>query len=378
MLKRFCLLLMLIMFLIINSYGQVTENKDDVEDETNTISIDTKAVSFELRVRTSKGELLSKLNPKDFLVYEDGQEQEIAHFSRVETPINLVMVIDTSSSVNQHKDIIKLAVHDFIYKLNAYDRVAILQFKDRPILLSDFSSNREKMLFGLINLGDRVIETTEGDTYFSSEGSNVYDSVALAIKLLEKTEGRKAILVFSDWMDTGSLTSFDLIKTKLAKSDISLYVMKLENQKEMEGYLSQGGGFNTKQFQKYFKRFPCKDCVEINDGKTTLANCEDCLEGMNKLPVEKLKEINKALYFIAQEEITTLISQAGGRLFSITNLEDLTSQYDLLLEELHMVYSIGYYPEQTNLEAKWHNLEVKTMLPNVTLCYKKGYWAKNH
>lgn len=371
--KNFFAILLLLAVLVgcqISSHAQ-TPTPTTATDDADTIRINTEAVYFDLGVRDKAGSPLVQLNAADFSLYEDGHAQQIAHFTKVNTPIHLVMVLDASSSVSEHKEMILQAAYDFITKLNPADQVAIVQFKAKPMILANFSSDRETLFISLKHLGDSVVETND-ITYASGQGSAIYDSLLFATKLLNKVEGRKAVLLFSDWMDTNSITSFELAKSRLEESNASLYVMKLENEPEAEVAIHKGSGFTTRQFQKYLKNYLCKDCIEAGDKRITYT-CNDCLDSMNELSVEKLCQINHALYKLAQQEINLLIERVGGRVFSVHTMADLTSQYEALLAEMHTLYSIGYYPEHANAQVKWHSLEVKTKLANVVLSYRKGY-----
>lgn len=363
-------LLTILLCIPILSYAQTLSTAQD-EDETDVIKINTEAVYFDLSVRDKLGKPLVELNAAEFSLYEDGQSQQISHFTKVNTPIHLVMIIDASSSIKPHKAIVQQAAYEFMSKLNIEDQIAIVQFKARPMILANFSSDHEKLKKALGLLGESVIEVDDVEST-SGEGSAIYDSLALATKLLAKTTGRKAVLLFSDWMDNSSYSSFELVKSRLEDSGASLYLMKLENEEESEALVRQGGGFSTKQFQKYLKNYLCKDCIKKGDKDITY-NCSNCLDSMNKMPVEKLCEVNQALYKLAQQEINSLIGQIGGRVFPVKTITDLTDQYNALLEEMHTIYSVGYYPEHTESESKKHSLELKTKLPNVVLSYRKSY-----
>ncbi len=352
------------------SYAQ-TPSVTQEEEDKEIVKINTEAVYFDLSVRDKNGKPLVELDAKDFLLYEDGQAQQISHFTKVNTPIHLVIVIDASGSIKPYKQIIKQAVIEFISKLNPEDKIAIVQFKARTMILSQFSSNPEKFNKALDLLGESVVEFN-GEEVFLGEGSAVYDGLNAATKLLSRVTGRKAILLFSDWMDNFGFCSFDLLKSNLEESGASLYVMKLENEKESENLIHQGGGFSTRQFQKYLKNFLCKDCIE-SAPKGLVYNCNNCLDSMNKMPVEKLCEVNKALYKLAQQEINLLIERVGGRVFSVNNIADLRDQYNAVLEEMHTLYSVGYYPDHNDSQNLRHNIEVKTKLYNTILSYRKSY-----
>src|SRR5678815_804402 len=62
------------------------------------LRVDVPLVSVDVRVNDSRGQPLTSLTEKDFIVVEDGAEQQIQAFSSVETPYNILLLFDRSAS----------------------------------------------------------------------------------------------------------------------------------------------------------------------------------------------------------------------------------------------------------------------------------------
>src|SRR5581483_434528 len=103
----------------------------------------------------------------DFIVYEDGQLQQVSHLGTIDTPFDLALVLDTSGSTENDRQLMLDAVFKFLSKIGSNDRVAIIEFNSKVRLLSNFSNNVQEIEAPLNQLG----------TFFGNSGSSsVYDA----------------------------------------------------------------------------------------------------------------------------------------------------------------------------------------------------------
>ncbi len=169
------------------------------------ISEDSNAETKQIvvRVTDAQGRAVIGLEKKDFIVSEGEQEKEIISVEPVTAPMNLVLLLDVSGSVENYIDFIRKAARAFIDTMNRQDRIAIVIFNDDVKVLSDFTTDREKLSKSL-------------DDFDAGGGTAYYD--ALAYTLIEMLnplkQSRSAIVVLSDGDDNRSFLSFnDLIPT---------------------------------------------------------------------------------------------------------------------------------------------------------------------
>ena len=71
-----------------------------------------------------------------------------------------------------------------------------------------------------------------------------------------------------------------------------------------------------------------------------------------------------------------LAKASGGRVFPARSIEDLAPVFPLVEAELRSVYTLGYYPENQDLDGAWRNVEVSVDTPGVTVRARPGYYAK--
>jgi len=172
-----------------NSNETQTVGADDV------LRVDTNLVTIPVSVRALDGTYLFDLRKEDFHIFEDGVEQNIDHFSSVEQPFYVVVLMDTSSSTKTNLAEIKEAVNAFTTQLRSRDAVLPVAFAGqvRP-LLGKATSNRAIL--------QAAIEKAETDS--GNNGTRLYDALDFAYQALRTVPGRKAIIMFTDGDDTWS------------------------------------------------------------------------------------------------------------------------------------------------------------------------------
>lgn len=168
---------------------------DDKEEvgEGDVVRIDTNLVTVPVSVLDRDGRFISDLRREQFNVFENGVEQKIAYFESTEKPFTVALLLDTSGSTFFHLWEIKEAAISFAKQLRPQDRVLIVTF-DRLIMLLTEATND-------LNVVTEVIERN-AITGFSTR---LYDAIDLVIKArLNKMEGRKSIVLFTDGVDTAT------------------------------------------------------------------------------------------------------------------------------------------------------------------------------
>lgn len=173
-------------------------NKPKTSDENEVLRVTTNLVTLPVRVRQHDGRYLFDLRKEDFRIHEEGVEQEIAHFSSVEQPFYVVLLVDTSFSAQPNLDDIKEAANAFIGQLRQKDSVLPIAFDGqvRPLLAK--GTNNRSILRAAI---DRLLTDT------GNNGTRLYDAVDYAYQVLRGIPGRKALILFTDGDDTWSKTT---------------------------------------------------------------------------------------------------------------------------------------------------------------------------
>src|SRR5712691_985134 len=161
-------------------------------DAGDVIRVNTTLVTIPVSVMDRDGKYIPNLSKKDFRLWEDGVEQDVAFFASVEKPFSVALVLDTSGSTRFRLEDMQDAAITFVNQLRPDDRVMVVSFDDNVRVLTDFTSDRYR-------LRDAIRRTRTGD------GTKLYDAIDLVMnQRLNRVSGRKAIVLFTDGVDTTS------------------------------------------------------------------------------------------------------------------------------------------------------------------------------
>src|SRR5215217_7101030 len=108
----------------------------------DVVSVDTTEVMFPVTVRDSNGRLINDLTRTDFRVFEDNSLQPLSDLALRQVPVDVVLMVDSSSSVATNLDDFRRAAEGFAEKLQADDRISLIKFDDRVQLLQDWTKSR--------------------------------------------------------------------------------------------------------------------------------------------------------------------------------------------------------------------------------------------
>jgi len=160
------------------------------------ISVDTTEVMFPVTVRDSSGRFVNDLTRTDFRVFEDGMLQPLSDLALRQVPVDVVLMVDASSSVANNLDDFRRAAQGFVAKLDAEDRVSLIKFDDRIELLQDWTKSRFQF--------QRALNRIEPGMF-----TRFNDALLLASKeqFGAATKSRRAVIVLSDGIDNGQGTT---------------------------------------------------------------------------------------------------------------------------------------------------------------------------
>ena len=171
-----------------------TQNSGPEEvSEGDIVRVNTTLVSIPVSVMDRDGKYIPNLRKEDFRIWEDGAEQQVAYFASTEKPFTVALLIDTSGSTKSKLEEIQDAAIAFVDQLRADDRVMIVSFNDKIRVLTPQPTNDRALL-------RNAIRQTE-----AGNGTRLYDAVDQVInQYFNHIEGRKAIVLFTDGVDTSS------------------------------------------------------------------------------------------------------------------------------------------------------------------------------
>jgi Ca-activated chloride channel homolog len=194
----------------------------------DVLRVTTNLVSIPVSVMDRDGRYIFDLKQEDFRIYEGGVEQQIAHFSSVEQPFTVVLLMDSSSSTVSYLDQIREAASAFITQLRPRDSVLPITFDGmvHPLLYKGTSDRT------FLNAALAKMRSDEGNN-----GTRLYDAVDFSYQLLKRVRGRKAIILFTDGEDTWSKATVKSTLRDATELDALVYTIRYGD-KPSTDYLS--------------------------------------------------------------------------------------------------------------------------------------------
>ncbi len=179
--------------------------------------VEVTSVELPVTVLDSAGKPVENLTAEDFTVFEDGELQQITHFSlNRELPVRLGIVIDTSGSMQETLPTVQRVVMGFLRDLlRPSDRAFIVAFSDRPDLLASFTADFYTLENALLAL-------------YPDRSTALYDAMITGLFQFSGVRGRKAMVVLTDGDDTSSKQTFDAAVDFAQRSGVTVYTVGVD------------------------------------------------------------------------------------------------------------------------------------------------------
>ncbi|HVR11209.1 MAG TPA: VWA domain-containing protein [Thermoanaerobaculia bacterium] len=196
--------------------GNSSEDLALVNSPSGGERIDVQLVELYTTVTDRRGRPVDGLAREDFRVYEDGVEQTVRRYERVQDlPIYAGVLLDTSGSmVDQLDTAVQAAQRFFQTIIQPKDRAAVITFSGQPNLAVRFTNDREVLAGGLAGL------RADGNTA-------LYDSIIYALYYFGGVRGKRAIVLLTDGKDEGSRFHYSDALEYAKHSGIAFYTIGL-------------------------------------------------------------------------------------------------------------------------------------------------------
>jgi VWFA-related protein len=297
----------------------VPASSQDTPSQAPVIRTQVNLVNLFVTVRDKNKRIVTDLKQQDFKLAEDGQDQQIAFFSKeVTLPITLALLLDTSGSEQFMLGAIQDMGGRFLDRvLRKGDEALVMSFDTDVDLLSDFTDDRGQL--------DRAIRKTRINTPMSGgmvnpgpvptshvTGTALYDAIYLACNEKLTTEaGRKAIVIVTDAQDEGSRVRLEEAIEAAQRTDTVIHILLVAD--------------------PHF--------------------------GGNPGVAHKITE------------------ETGGRMIVANSEKHLAEAFDQISEELRSQYTLGYYPTNTAHDGKFRKIKVDMANHDLKVLARKGYYA---
>lgn len=318
--------------------GAVNPNGETVEGDV--LRFNTSLVTVPVSVMDRYGRYVPLLKREQFRLTENGVEQKIAYFATTDSPFSVVLLIDTSGSTEFRLEDIHKAAINFVDKLKPTDSVMVMSFDDRIQVQCKATTDRDEIY--------RAIRHTR-----TGGGTRLYDAVEDVLKKqLATISGRKAVVLFTDGVDTTShRASYDTTLRLAEESDAPIYSVDYDTSGLNSIYGGPGGGG-----------------LPIPGGRGTVIRIPVPGQGIPGTPGS-----NPGDYRTAVRYLHALADNTGGRFYSGDSLFGIDQAFAWIAEELGRQYSLGYYPTTPGKDGERRQIKVKVTEADLVVRSRDSY-----
>ncbi|HZH35353.1 MAG TPA: VWA domain-containing protein [Pyrinomonadaceae bacterium] len=313
---------------------QIAGEDDDV------LRVETNLVMVPVSVFDRNGLYIPSLRQEDFKIFENGKEQQIEYFGTTDQPFTVVLLLDTSPSTEYKIDEIQRAAITFVNQLKPQDRVMVIEFDQNIHVLAEPTSDRNT-LYNAIRRAD------------FGGGTSLYDTVDFALRQrLNRIEGKKAIVLFTDGVDTTShKAGYDSTLRIAEEADAQIFPIYYNTYKDP---FSNSGGVMSSPIPPIMSSpFPFPGS-----------------SGQQQRP----RGTSRRDYELGKKYLDELALRTAGQVFPADSTSGgLEGAFAGIAEALRRQYSIGYSPAEAGQSGQRKQIKVRVSRPNLVVRARDSY-----
>lgn len=291
-----------------------TPTPPDTVDTSKTVEV---RLPVTVKEKGGKKDLIKGMNQGDFVVLEDGVQQEVTFFSdeRTNPPIFVGVLMDTSPSTAGKIGFSKEAAKNFLYTVLKVrrDKAAFMTFDNEVNLIQDFTDKQDLL--------DKAVDNVKK----TGSQTALYDAVwQFSDEKLRNAPGRRVVVIITDGDDT-------------------------------------------------FSRADLNDAIDIAQRTETTVYAISTKAGfLGTVPGVEAGTVHDK----GDKELERLCDETGGQAFFTGDLLALERAFNRIRQELVGQYILTYRPANQNYDGKERKIEVKFTNADNTKKYRITTKAK--
>jgi len=264
------------------------------------------------------GSRLLDLGSPAFTILDEDRPQQVITFARGDVPFTAVLLIDSSVSMFGSKlDAAWVGANRFVQGMQELDQGKAIIFSDSLIATTPFTDESD------------VLSSALGGA-LAHGGTAVNDHLYMALKLLDRRQGRRVIVLLSDGIDTHSALSMTEVLSKARHSQVLVYWIRLVNRRSK----TDDAGETASLYSAWH---------------------------------------DPSAYRSQLRMLEELVMSSGGRISRVVGVDEVGPVFADILQELRDQYVLGYYPSNSKDDGSWHDVEVKVRHPMAVVRTHEGY-----
>jgi VWFA-related protein len=269
-----------------------------------SLRVDVPEVSVDVGVLLEKThQFVPGLKPGNFRVYENGVEQKVVGFKRVEAPITALLVCEFASTNYNFIYDMRNAAWSFAQQLRPQDYVAMMTFDMRTQIVTDFTQDKRQLYEAINTL--RIPGFSE---------RNLFDALYEAEDRLSRIEGPKYIILIASGRDTFSKLTLDKIMAKVKSTpDVTIFTV------------STGGAMRA-----------------MTEGRGGMSS--------------SMRDLD---YLQADNEMRTFAQITGGMSFFPRFVGEMPDIFSTINQTIRSKYQLVYHPTDAKQDGTYRKLRVE-------------------
>lgn len=288
------------------------------------MKVDVSVVNLYCAVKDKQGRLATTLQAGDFEVLEDGRRQQLRYFSReTDRPLSLALLVDTSIS---QKEVLpaekEMAVRFLKHVVRPTDQAMVMGFDANVELWQDLTPELPRLQWALNRLKvNATLKLKPGEKApAKAGGTRLYDAIyEAANEKLARSSERRAIVVLSDGVDSGSRVTERQALEAAQRADAIIYAIRFSDAAYYWRAANRPGG--------------------------------------------------------GDDVLQRLANETGGRVLMPQDTKRLGDAFDQLASELRSQYNLGYTPTNAARDGRFRRVEVRVVREGYRVQARSGYYA---
>jgi VWFA-related protein len=269
-----------------------------------SIKVNVPLVNVDVMVTTKGGEFVPGLKKENFLLFEDGAQQQISSFNQSKAPITAVLLVEFASTNYAFMMDALRASYAFANSLQKDDWIAVSYYDMQPHILVDFTQDK-KAIYGALNQM-RMPGFSE---------TNLFDALYDTLDRLDRVEGKKYIILITTGFDSFSKITLDKITKKIKDTkDVTIFPISVGQIARITGNAgNRGMGIHASEID----------------------------------------------YLQADNEMRTFAAITGGRAYFPRFPAEYGEDFQDIGSDIRNQYSLAYHPTNSKLDGTYRKLKVQ-------------------
>jgi Ca-activated chloride channel homolog len=265
-----------------------------------TIHVNVDRVNVGVVVMDSKGKFVEGLQRENFRVFDNNAPQPITEFASLETPAQVLMVVEAGPAVYLLRDVHLFVADALLGGLSAGDSIAIASYNEAPSPILNFTTDKRA---GQAALDQIAFNLGYGALNLSSSLNTILDWLA-------PIPGKKTVVLVTTGVDTSPQAAMQSAFARLQASDVQVLAVSMNG---------------------------------------PIRSAKDAGKGKYQQTIQAFGE--------ADAWLSTLAEATGGRAFFPENAKAFQETYRIIAEIVRHEYSLAFAPPSA--DGAIHSIDVK-------------------